>query len=80
MCDHRNLWNKASKFKNGSNKVAGVIDGVTGVDRLAQLFATKVDQVYNSVGFDKKNTMNDVLDKVETEIADCDNSGIVCLV
>ncbi len=38
--------------------------------RLAQLFATaKFDKVYNSVGF-AKDAMNDVLDKVEKQIAD----------
>ncbi len=45
------------------------------ISLFAQLFTTKFDKVCNSVCLDK-NAMNDVLDKVEKQIADFDDSGI----
>ena len=51
---HRNLWKEAKKIKQTNNSVPNIMDNVSGSDNINSLFEEKFKDLYNSVGFDKK--------------------------
>ena len=51
----RNLWKEAKKIKQTNNSVPNIMDNVSGSDNINSLFEEKFKDLYNSVGFDKKD-------------------------
>ena len=52
---NRNLWKEAKQIKQTNNAVPNIMDNVSGSDNINSLFEEKFKDLYNSVGFDKKD-------------------------
>ena len=61
----RNLWMEAKKSKQTGNSIPNIMDNVSGSDDINSLFENKFKDLYNSVGFDKKDleSLRSKLDK-----------------
>ena len=51
--NERNLWKEVHSLKNSCHFLPKVFDGHIGSEDILDLFSSKFDQLYNSVGFDE---------------------------
>ena len=51
----RNLWKEVHKLRKTCKPVPNVIDGRTKTEDIADLFSTKFEELYNSVGYDDES-------------------------
>jgi hypothetical protein len=57
--NHRSFWQEVRKLRgNNSAKIPPVIDGISGDDAIAEVFAKKFQNVFNSVGYDTHRLQN----------------------
>ena len=64
----RSFWTEVRKIRKNGSTVCSQIDGLTNADDIANKFASKYQEVYNSVSYDS-HRMNTFLDKLQIDIA-----------
>ena len=46
----RVLWNEVKKISSTNNKLPNAMDGCTNIDEISNIFASKYENLYNTVG------------------------------
>ena len=52
------FWSEVRKFRNQVKSSPGNVDGFSGNDAIAGMFAEKFEELYNTVGYDESDTIN----------------------
>ena len=66
----RDLWREIKKMKYSANKRAPHIDGITGSENIAALFADKYNELYNSVPSDIYDIIQHINENIENDSED----------
>ena len=80
--DNRNFWKEIRKLRSKSNIYPNTVDGVVGESDISKLFASKYNDLYNSVSY-KEADMCHLLHDINAQVADncchgnCYNSHII---
>ena len=59
----RMLWNEVKKISSTNNKLPNAMDGCTNIDEISNIFASKYENLYNTVGYQSQD-----LEKLKTDI------------
>ena len=69
----RVLWDEAKKMSKTNNNLPSVIDGITGIEEISDIFADKYDALYNSVSY-SQNDLSILMRNIDTQITNvCPN-------
>ena len=72
----RQLWNEVKKMSGTNNKLPTVMDGLNSIEQISNIFSTKYDSLYNSVGFcthDMSRLSNDIEERIDSGCPSNDN-------
>jgi hypothetical protein len=64
----RNFWDEINKIKRKSKQLPDLVEGAQGTKEIGALFASKYDNLFNSVSYDKEElseVLIDINDKIE---------------
>ena len=76
--DSRNFWQECKRISGSPKSVSNIVDGITGDDHIAELFARKFQGVYNSVPIDESD-MSNIKCEINRRLVTENNVDIACI-
>ena len=76
--DSRNFWQECKRISGYPKSVSNIVDGITGDDHIAELFARKYQGVYNSVPI-AESDMSNIKCEINRRLVTENNVDIACI-